>query len=278
MTYRSFIAAAYAALSVALLSLAALLSGCAGGSRQDSTNQPAALSFDTLTYSRIDTADASLRFSLIAEMALPEDYGTEALRNNIISDVLGRQFTGKADRRLLENYADTIRAEMTIPEIEDFAGTVQMRYEEKLHGSVTFAADSFLCYSRTLYIYQGGAHGLQTVQHFTYRLPDGTPLHEDDVFDPAAKDRLTELLVSEADRLRNDTILPREKNEYFNDRNIVPNGNFHITDSGIVYQYNPYDIAPYSFGAVEIMLPADKVMPLLNRQSPVFGFFFGKRR
>ncbi len=267
-----------AAFAVAALCLAA--TGCTGKTEKGSEpERQEALTFDTLSYetTRSDSPQP-LDFTLSAEIALPEGRAAESLRTAVISDLLGKQFTGVTPRSLLQAYADTIRSEMTLPETEEFAEDIQLRYEENLKGEVTFAADSFLCYRRTLYIYQGGAHGLQTVQHFSYRLPDGAQLHEEDIFDPAALDRLTLLLREEADKLRNDTILPREQNEFFNNGNIVPNGNFYITDSGITYQYNPYDIAPYSFGATEIHLPADKILPLLNRHSPVFSFFFSQRR
>jgi hypothetical protein len=48
------------------------------------------------------------------------------------------------------------------------------------------------------------------------------------------------------------------------------NDKFHLTDNytftrtGIVFCYNPYDIAPYSFGMIELTLPYEKVKNLIK--------------
>jgi hypothetical protein len=45
---------------------------------------------------------------------------------------------------------------------------------------------------------------------------------------------------------------------------------FHLTDnytftpSGLVFCYNPYDIAPYSFGLIELVLPYEKINGLIS--------------
>jgi hypothetical protein len=47
-------------------------------------------------------------------------------------------------------------------------------------------------------------------------------------------------------------------------------GKFHLTDNyaftpaGLVFTYNPYEIAPYSFGLIELTLPYEKIIKLIK--------------
>ena len=45
-----------------------------------------------------------------------------------------------------------------------------------------------------------------------------------------------------------------EEDELYNSWNIIPNGNFALTDSSVIYTFNPYEIAPYCYGIINIEL------------------------
>ena len=45
---------------------------------------------------------------------------------------------------------------------------------------------------------------------------------------------------------------------------IQPNGNFRITEAGITYIYNQYEIGPYVLGAVEVTIPWSELKDLLR--------------
>ena len=45
---------------------------------------------------------------------------------------------------------------------------------------------------------------------------------------------------------------------------IKPNGNFYITDESINYVFNPYEIAPYSLGQTEVIIPFYKLKGILK--------------
>jgi hypothetical protein len=55
----------------------------------------------------------------------------------------------------------------------------------------------------------------------------------------------------------------------FYEDQIVPNNNFYITPEGIVYVYNPYDIAPYSMGQTSVLLTFEKLKPILKKNNPI---------
>ena len=60
-----------------------------------------------------------------------------------------------------------------------------------------------------------------------------------------------------------------ELNEsYFVDQ-IIPNGNFLIFPSGILYLYNEYEIASYSNGITRVYIPYTEIETLLKKENSV---------
>ena len=47
-------------------------------------------------------------------------------------------------------------------------------------------------------------------------------------------------------------------------REIGPNGNFSVSEDGVTYIYNHYEIAPYAMGIIRVTLPWDDVRELLK--------------
>ena len=45
---------------------------------------------------------------------------------------------------------------------------------------------------------------------------------------------------------------------------IKPNGNFLLSEEGIVYIFNQYEIAPYAAGVIELTIPWDEVSDILK--------------
>jgi hypothetical protein len=51
---------------------------------------------------------------------------------------------------------------------------------------------------------------------------------------------------------------------HFNNNKFHLTDNYTFTPSGIMFCYNPYDIAPYSFGLIELTLPYEKIKDLIR--------------
>ena len=56
----------------------------------------------------------------------------------------------------------------------------------------------------------------------------------------------------------------------------IPNGNFAITEDGIFYQFNPYDIAPYAVGSTRLLVSKEVALPLLKKGTAVYELFTQK--
>ena len=84
-----------------------------------------------------------------------------------------------------------------------------------------------------------------------FDIKTGEQLTEEDIFGQGFERKVGKLLDEKAKALRAEGLLP-EENEFYNDWYIEPNGNFALTDSSIIYTFNPYEIAPYCYGIIDI--------------------------
>ncbi|MDR2447333.1 MAG: DUF3298 and DUF4163 domain-containing protein [Treponema sp.] len=126
---------------------------------------------------------------------------------------------------------------------------------------------------RTRYEFTGGAHGNQTEEFLVFDQTgkDGkTPNYVllSDIILPDAQAALLRIIES---RLRMDVGLSEEvllsENVFFNDAIAIPS-QFFVTrqdaSPGIGFHWNPYEIAPYARGYVEMVVPYEELKDLLT--------------
>lgn len=117
-------------------------------------------------------------------------------------------------------------------------------------------ARGIFSYGEESYTYSGGAHGYTSLLVQNYCIATGRELHEIDLFKEEYVEPLQGLLldalIAQTEDVENSQDLEQQG---FNLRDIVPNDNFYVSEEGLTYVYNPYDIAPYAVGRVEIFLP-----------------------
>ena len=63
-----------------------------------------------------------------------------------------------------------------------------------------------------------------------------------------------------------------EKNIFFSAMEIEPNDNFLLDNKGLTWIYDPYEIAPYAYGAVSVSLPWSKLVDMIDDESSVKAF------
>jgi hypothetical protein len=113
-----------------------------------------------------------------------------------------------------------------------------------------------VCRDRDYYL--GGAHGMREKQYFVFGRSRGARLGLRD-FVPAGRDIAG--LVEEA--LRGYAGLgegaPLDRGGFFGDRLKEIPDNFYPAPSGLVFSWDPYEIAPYSMGPIEVTVPWEKI-------------------
>ncbi|MFW6309019.1 MAG: DUF3298 and DUF4163 domain-containing protein [bacterium] len=96
--------------------------------------------------------------------------------------------------------------------------------------------------------YQGGAHGLQWQQSYTFDLKEEKQLELKDLIDV---DNYQEKITKEICQQ-----IKGQSDDYF-DENIdsFDENSFYVTENGIVIYYAVYEIAPYALGIPEFLIP-----------------------
>lgn len=137
-------------------------------------------------------------------------------------------------------------------------------YEISAHAEAE-AIDTLLTYAIYRQSYTGGAHGIYSTEYHTYSLDSGEELTAADLFDEPMRERIRErirekLAETYAGGREYDT--PDEVLEAsgFFPEELFVTDNFRIApDGGISFHYNPYEIACYAAGAVEVTFSRDEL-------------------
>ena len=104
--------------------------------------------------------------------------------------------------------------------------------------------------------YSGGAHPNTNFAYINYNPKTNQPITLDSLIEANQKQVLTTL--GESIFRKNEKLSPTAslENDYFFEKGkfYLPD-NFYISDKGLVFLYNPYDIKPYVSGTTELIIP-----------------------
>ena len=107
----------------------------------------------------------------------------------------------------------------------------------------------------------GGAHPVHFKYFFNFDPVSGNRLSLSDLFKPDYEKALTDLLTRKAMTLENVSSKSKLSCEP------RPTENFVLESDGILFYFNPYDIAPYSRGPVRLKLRYGELSPLMKQKN-----------
>ncbi len=145
----------------------------------------------------------------------------------------------------------------------DFAG-----WELKQQINVIYDSDKVLAMLHKFYAYTGGAHGMPGEYYITIEKDSGHLLVLDDILDSTKR---SEFLAVARKQFYQQRDIPAgqtltdagywfDKDEFF-----LPD-NFTINDDGLLFLYNPYEIASYADGMIELSLAYSEIQSFLNME------------
>ncbi|MFM7005710.1 MAG: RsiV family protein [Flavobacteriales bacterium] len=114
-------------------------------------------------------------------------------------------------------------------------------------------------------LYTGGAHGSYGVGYYYFDKSSAKELHLKDFID-TKKDllRTAELVFRKKVGLKATT--PFEETDFWFSEGFYLSDNFEITDQGLTFYYNPYEISSYANGMIEFSLTRAQIAPYLKRK------------
>lgn len=115
-------------------------------------------------------------------------------------------------------------------------------------------------YTGSDYDYTGGAHGYTGIGHDVFDLTTGEIVTEADLFAEGYEEGVSELLAASLEEY----LAEIEESPEMMFSMPEPNGNFAVSEEGITWTYNPYEIAPYSMGIIDLPVSWDDLKPFLK--------------
>jgi len=101
----------------------------------------------------------------------------------------------------------------------------------------------------------GGAHGGTTFRNSILDLKTGEKIGEEDLFTETSIPIINEIILKKLET-QNNVESPEELEQigYFDVSQISQYKNFYLTNDGLVYTFNAYEIAAYAVGTIEVKL------------------------
>lgn len=224
-------------------------------------------------YLNPDTTLGSLSININVE--LPGQYqNTEVLTNiqkQIIAKIFGEKYTSLPLDSIIPVYVRKLHQNYMTDYSPEFQTTVKknggpaMINEIHVEGVSMFLDEKLLSYSYESYAFLGGAHGNSSRMLYNFDLKDAHIIKEDELFRSGYSASLTQLIKEEivAQSAEIESVADLDDFSFWSDQ-IKPNGNFYISEDGLVYVFNQYEIAPYSMGQTEVTISFSKLKPLLK--------------
>lgn len=241
----------------------------------DSTLQMAPIALDSIIVN--DTLYAKELSRSGAEVAVwlafrfPKEDST--LQRLFVRGFFGDEFQYDAPKEAMRRYLEAVRSEYLLPDEEremiPYDETEREHSDVQMTNNVIYADSLIIAVSKELYTYSAGAaHGLEGVSYMNIDRRNKQLISEGDLFVEGYAPMLSKILQrcllrdynsKSAEDLLNQTGIDASE--------MSPNDNFTLERDGLVYAFNPYEIAPYAVGIVKVHVPYEELQGLLRPAS-----------
>jgi len=218
----------------------------------------------------------SVDFEVEIPVAFADTNVLKSIRATIITNLFGDDYIAHPNDSLVYLFSKELIADYKannepLINVKDTSNSYSFDNEHTLSGFSLLSDKKIYVYGIERYVDMGGAHGLETRNYYNFDLKTGKLITENDLFKSNFKAELSELLkkriVEESKETKEtkntEPVLSLEDTDFWTD-SIKPNGNFYITDEGINYVFNPYEIAPYYMGQTEVTIPYNRLKGILK--------------
>lgn len=213
----------------------------------------------------------------------PKEIDGKALSPEIIKVIttlaIGEEFTAPTIQEAVDLYIEKYFASYRSTK-EDYLGFIKefgdnssgtFNYEDEIVCDIVYLENNIFAFQAKHFIYTGGAHPNHSTQNCTIDLLTSKVIHQEDLFDEEGISAITtyiknDLLKQYKEMMQTD-VETLEDVGFFNSSEIVPNNNFLVTDRGITFTYNPYEIAPYAIGSPEVTIPYEFIKLYIKQKS-----------
>ena len=191
--------------------------------------------------------------------AVKDRINAAIIANHVLFDVAdGRTDVPAACRQWVAEQL----GEFSVDESYDEENAMLFHFEFRREGRFTTACKSrhLQTYSATYSDYTGGAHGMYGVINNVFDLDSGEVVTLQDLFAADYREGVTALLKQSLETY----LAENEAEEDMVFGQPAPCDNFSVSEEGVSWTYNPYEIAPYAVGAIELTVSWADLKPYLK--------------
>lgn len=134
---------------------------------------------------------------------------------------------------------------------------------------VTFNSKDFISVVLDYYEFTGGAHGNYYSIGYNIRTSDGKVLGLSDILKPNSLQALSEFCAEEIMNMFDANSL-NEAGLFEDELNISEDQDFYIIPNALVIQFDPYEVAPYAMGSIDVELEFSKIKNILKDNLPFY--------
>lgn len=189
--------------------------------------------------------------------------GSNALKKHILLNVFGNKIGNTSSvNYATENFLNTFLDEESndrpqlIPYTPEESWAIQ---QVNAKGKLKSQNSNLIVYEASDYVYYAGsAHGMYGVSYLNYYTPSNKALKDSDLLLKSKKLLITKAIRRNARKVANALYNPNNFSE------IEYSETFYISNNGITFVYQPYEIGPYSSGVIEITVPKSQLRGCLT--------------
>ena len=253
-----------------LLLLPLLLFACKG------SDEPS-LNFETITVDKtvmLSNDENSPRCQVHLKML--QATAENGDRAQIVNEALMSRLLNKSGERDLQiaaekfadDYTTSYKNTMLPLYNQDRADTTKKawyEYHYVIEASTQQGTANTLTYLATIDYYEGGAHGINQLITFNFDIATGKQIMLADIFAPGYESQLKNTLLKALKSKTGLNTMDELKDAgYLYSMDIFPSENFILNDETITFVYNPYEIAPYAVGSIELIITYSEVSQILS--------------
>lgn len=246
---------------IILLAVAALVGGCNKNKEQDQSVVTRDLVFESFTYdlvgksdrSEVMDSDTTQYFRFFGQGVLPKDIGDTDIKH--LRDTL-MKISGLVPDR---SGAPTPLLANNVQLTDLPSGEADLNGEVNTSLTTTLVTPRAVVWKNFTETYsEFSAHPNSSTIYINFCMNDGKILQLYDLFRPGYQLKLRELIRQRVMDKKLDLLVRRDEIE-------IPR-EFAITSQGLIFSFDPYDIAPYSAGTIEVEVDLESIRPMLSRR------------
>ena len=265
-----------------LISIASICFGCVNNSNKANeskitveSNFPSDklefASFTDTTVYHIANIDSMPCLNVTFDITYPLATGVagndQLLVKDFIANCVGKEYANKvsvedAVKAFTNSEIKRYKSEVcgSTPEAK-IVGESWMNYEYFAKNNILYNAHGILSYSCYVYTFTGGAHGMNTTSCYVYDVYENQEIGINSIFKEESLPNVLSLIKEQ--------LALHEGAESIDMSYVNVTENFYADETGIHWIYNPYEIAPYAVGSIEVVLPYSKIENYFLENTPI---------